>query len=122
MPEVRLIDANAAEDKIMREAENHADDLGVIGIALIASFARMLRDENDFPTIEAKPVQHGRWIESQTDLICSVCKWKYSDELPFMSNNGLDSIAGAFAHCPHCGARMDVPDINVGDKGGADND
>lgn len=29
MPEVRLIDANAAADKIMRETENHADDLGM---------------------------------------------------------------------------------------------
>lgn len=38
--------------------------------------------------------------------IVAECEWKYSDELPFMSNNGLDSMTEAFAHCPHCGARM----------------
>lgn len=63
------------------------------------------------PTISPK-VRRGRWIEDNTDMICSVCKWEYSDELPFMSNNGLDSMTEAFAHCPHCGAKMD---------GGADN-
>lgn len=57
-------------------------------------------------TIEAEPVRHGQWIEDHTDLICSVCKWKYSDELPFMSNHGLDSMTEAFARCPHCGAKM----------------
>ncbi len=51
MSEVRLIDANAAADKIMREAENHCDDLNIIGIALIVCFARMLRDENDLQII-----------------------------------------------------------------------
>lgn len=65
------------------------------------------------PTVDAEPVRHGWWIEDHTDLICSVCKWKYSDELPFMSNQGLDSMTEAFAHCPHCGARMD---------GGAENE
>lgn len=72
------------------------------------------------PTIEPE-VRHGRWIEIQTDLICSVCKWEYSDELPFMSNHGLDSMTEAFAFCPHCGARMDATDTNYGGEGVDDN-
>lgn len=64
------------------------------------------------PTIEPE-VRHGRWIEDHTDLICSVCKWKYSAELPLMSNHGLDSMTEAFAHCPHFGAKLDAEDTNV---------
>lgn len=60
----------------------------------------------------AEPVKHGRWIENRTDLICSACRWEYSDELRFMSHHGLDAVEEAFAYCPYCGARMD---------GGADN-
>lgn len=58
MPGVRLIDANAAADKIMRETEAHADEIGVGGVALMIGFARALRDEVEFPTIDAQPV----WI------------------------------------------------------------
>lgn len=58
---MRLIDADAAADKIMREIEIHADEIGVGGVALMIGFARAFRDENDFPTIEAEPVRRGRW-------------------------------------------------------------
>lgn len=58
MSEVRLIDANAAADKIMRETEVHADEIGVGGVALMIGFARALHDETSFPTIDAQPV----WI------------------------------------------------------------
>ena len=53
------------------------------------------------PTIEAKPVVHGRW-ETNSDrpdsLICSVCKcgfdmWKHDPH----------------NYCPSCGAKMDEP-------------
>ena len=64
---MRLIDADAAADKIMRETEKRADDLNMIGIALMIGIARMLRDENDFPTVEAAPVRHGRWLPIEAD-------------------------------------------------------
>ena len=100
MPEVRLIDANAAADKIMREAENHCDDLNIIGIALIVCFARMLRDENDFPTIEAEPVRHGRWNYRHEDdwCYCTACG---------TDAEGSDGECLLTDYCPHCGARMD---------------
>lgn len=127
MPEVRPIDANAAADKIMHEVEVHADEIGIGAVAIMIAFARALRDETDFPTIEPE-VRQGRWIEDQMDLICSVCKWKYSDELPFMSNHGLDSMTEAFARCPHCGSKLRTPteaQLDEADSvmtGGADDD
>ena len=98
MPEVRLIDANAAADKIMRETENRADDLNMIGIALMIGITKMLRDENDFPTIEAEPVRHGHWIECTSrgsySIYCSYC------------GSHKETICQS-EYCPTCGARMD---------------
>lgn len=51
------------------------------------------------PTIEAKPVRHGRWIVRGQEIYCSEC-----------NEEGLYNPFGAskFSHfCPNCGARMD---------------
>lgn len=120
MPEVRLIDANAAEDKIMREAKNHADDLDMIGIALIVSFARMLRDENDFPTIEAEPVRHGRWDEIQCFSEHGIPMASYECT---NCGNDIERQRGVVpAYCEFCGAEMDGGHIADASKkvGGAD--
>ena len=108
MPEVRLIDANALMKRVCeKECGPHFNidlcDLDDDSTDTRCVFREYVRLE---PTVEAEPVRHGRWIEDHTDLICSVCKWKYSDELPFMSNHGLDSMTESFARCPHCGAKM----------------
>lgn len=60
--------------------------------------------------IDAQPVKHGKWRETHCDLICDVCKWEYSDELPYMSRNVFDSYYEAFAFCPHCGSKLSPPD------------
>lgn len=98
---MRLIDANAAADKIMRETEIHADEIGVGAIAIMIAFARALRDETDFPTIEPE-VRHGRWIVHTTwhgmfGLIHSECS-----ECKFDRNGDLSS----WKYCPNCGADM----------------
>ena len=107
MPEVRLIDANAAADKIMREIENRADNLNIIGIALMIGIARMLRDENDFPTIKSEPVRHGRWIPTEYDSYADGApvwdKWECSE--CGHEHNGEEDTLTAF--CPDCGARME---------------
>lgn len=101
MSEVRLIDANAAADKIMRETEVHADEIGVGAVAIMIAFARALRDETDFPTIKPE-VRHGRWEIINTDANvwkCTTCgdEWMLNDGNP-SDNNML--------FCPHCGSRM----------------
>lgn len=105
MPEVRLIDANAAADKIMREIETHADEIGIGATAILIAFARALRDETDFPTIEAEPVRHGRWISlevwfNKSILKCSVCG-------NTLNMDGVNAGRGDANFCPNCGARMD---------------
>ena len=104
MPEVRLIDANAAADKIMRETENHADDLNMIGIALMIAFARMLRDENDFPTIKPE-VRQGRWDEIQCFSEHGIPMASYECT---NCGNDIERQRGVVpAYCEFCGARMD---------------
>ena len=55
---------------------------------------------NDMPTIEAKPVKHGKWIFNEhqafneKSYFCSECTEGESDY-------GTDN------YCPNCGARMD---------------
>lgn len=111
MPEVRPIDANAAADKIMHGVEVHADEIGIGAVAIMIAFARALRDETDFPTIEPE-VRHGRWIVHTTwhgmfGLIHSQCS-----ECKFDRNGDLSS----WKFCPHCGARMDATDTKGGEQ------
>jgi hypothetical protein len=55
------------------------------------------------PTIEPE-VRHGRWIKQENGSnICSVCGVTKVSHLPF---------------CGHCGAKMNVTNTNVCDKGG----
>lgn len=62
---------------------------------------------NELPTVESKPVQHGRWIN---DTFCSECK-----RFPVPAGVSISEqvLTKYFSWCPHCGAIMD---------GGVDND
>ena len=68
------------------------------------------------PTIEAEPVRHGRW-EGTADgywngeLVYDI--WNCS-ECGFDAD-GADERPD-WKYCPNCGAKMDVTDINVGNK------
>lgn len=67
-------------------------------------YSDMIAIIEDIPTIDAKPVRHGRWIfgSSKTScwMTCSICCKSQSGQ------------TATFSYCPNCGARMD---------GGADN-
>ena len=66
-------------------------------------------DANDiarFPTIDAAPVKHGKWIENEgfdgdCYYTCSVCHcdWTTIDGTPTENN---------MRYCPECGAKMDL--------------
>lgn len=121
MAEVRLIDANAAADKIMHEVEVHADEIGIGAVAIMIAFARALRDETDFPTIEQE-VRHGKWIFRDddkslieegilpADMWCSNCGKHHDND-----DYGDD-------YCSTCGVKMDLPDEYEEKTWGADND
>lgn len=57
-----------------------------------------------FPTIDAVPVVHARWIDDCTNIVCSVCNAAYSDEIVFMNRN---FECEDLKFCPNCGAKMD---------------
>ena len=56
------------------------------------------------PTADVVPVVHGHWADTGSGQECSVC-----GEIQY----GYDS--GRY-YCQNCGAKMDVPDTNVGSK------
>ncbi len=95
----RLIDANVLESVILRlnTEENAQITRGEYKLIENVIF--------EFPTIDAEPVRHGKWIR-QTDtrfgemlndiLICSECNIAFST---------VKMIRRSY--CPNCGARMD---------------
>lgn len=61
------------------------------------------------PTIEAKPVVHGRWeleYETYGKMRCSVCKKEALIEKA-IGDVGIITTYVDSNYCPHCGARMD---------------
>lgn len=97
---MRLIDAdklkahyswwkNATREMTMGEAKDIFDDIVDLQ-----------------PTID--PVRHGHWVGVDDEPCnvweCDVCGWIYEDDEPY------------YNFCPHCGAKMDVPDMDVGKK------
>lgn len=82
---MRLIDADTVE-KYFYE---HLDDLHM---------AAAMNAINEMPTVDAEPVNHGKWIydESYT-LYCSHCR-----NVAYYSEWGAEK----FDFCPYCGADM----------------
>ncbi|MBQ0088699.1 MAG: hypothetical protein KBT27_05155 [Prevotellaceae bacterium] len=62
------------------------------------------------PTIDAKPIRHGRWInvsatKRERIFKCSVCR----NTLDF---DGVNAGRGDANYCPNCGAKMDEKENN----------
>ena len=95
----RLIDADAFSEQYGNYYAEQGQAEGFIG-----TVGELIAKQ---PTVEAKPVRHGRWIEDRTDVICSSCGCRYNGELFCMSHED-----GAFSHCPKCGAELDGGDDN----------
>ena len=90
MAEQRLIDANA----LLEKAWDVDCRCGYVQVVDVGSI-------EDAPTIEAKPVVHGRWISKNPHgyewiFVCSNCD--YVDGYPFNDRHN---------YCPNCGAKMD---------------
>lgn len=62
---------------------------------------RILHMIDDAPTIEAAPVVHGEWIDSDEHKgfeVCSACHGCYVDDEWVVENK--------WNYCPNCGAKM----------------
>ena len=86
---MRLIDAEEFQ-KFIEKQDESAD-------YTIYHFGEWLEQQ---PTIEAKPVVHGRWISKNPHgyewiFVCSNCD--YVDGYPFNDRHN---------YCPNCGAKM----------------
>ena len=85
---MRLIDADDLENVVLR--------LNKEGRTIMRNEYKMLDNIiSEFPTIEAEPVRHGRWIDTGSGTECSVCM-----EIQY----GYDSNRN---YCPNCGAKME---------------
>ena len=80
------------ERKALRDTLYDADAITMSGVKIL----------NQFPSADAAPVRHGRWVSVPHKLarVCSVCN---RDE-PYKF---ADIDADVYDYCPNCGARMD---------------
>ena len=80
-----------------------ADELKALRELYIQGKLQFVKNEYDLidkcPTIDAEPVQHGRWIEDCCYNTCSLCG-NYFDRY---DDGGYYQD---FDYCPKCGAKM----------------
>ena len=98
---MRLIDADAMKEYI--DAQKGRPFIGcTVGEAL-----KIMTDEQ--PTVEAKPVRHGRWKDCTNhesvdfEDKCSVCGYTM-----------FADFSHRFRYCPNCGARMEEENNDTG--------
>ena len=112
---MRLIDADALEkyvnctdEAIEAAAEEIISNEVMRGIAI--KIAKDLRetvttDINEQPTIDAEPVVHAHWIETEEKYEDERCRYSYW--MCSNCNTWLSGRYGLYRYCPNCGAIMD---------------
>lgn len=55
---------------------------------------------NNIPSANPKR-EKGTWIDSCTDIVCSICSGVFDGEIVYMCKNAR------LKYCPNCGARME---------------
>lgn len=68
----------------------------------------MLDEIEDINPLDAITVNHGHWDVNVYEMTCSVCGNCFGFEYP------ANQYAKAYHFCPHCGAKMDGGDDDVG--------
>ena len=59
--------------------------------------------KESYQIFKYEEIQHGEWISTYMDMVCSVCGQTFSDELPMMYKFNYQEPR----HCPNCGSIMD---------------
>ena len=86
----KLIDAHELWAQIYKLSQKHPwkDRTNI-------AFRKCLDAIQFFPTVDAEPVRHGRWLKNGDRYCeCSVCHHE-------------GNTSGADNYCPNCGAKMD---------------
>lgn len=92
---MRLIDADALTSEVQTCYKERR--LSEFSKDIVARFI------DGAPTIDAEPVRHGEWIETETELICSECEC----EITSYDTDFLPGLKRVIKYCPFCGAEMD---------------
>lgn len=92
----RLIYDTDAQHKLVALARQRGSNLIPLDMITYILF-------NDTPTVEAKEIRYGHWIEDYGDLRCSACSASFSDEIRFMNRNYK---CEDLSYCPSCGVEM----------------
>lgn len=104
MPEVRLIDANTLKREVKTECNPYGKP--TIGFDDGCKFMNMIDEQ---PTIEAKPVRHGRWIQQESpnggSFNCSECGHEFTVPCSEMIDP-RDYECYLDKYCGNCGAKM----------------
>lgn len=91
---MRLINADALNVDIALIAKEKAKS-----DAQKALMGRLMFVVENYPTIDAKPVKHGYWIEMNDCIVCSNCNHAILDD--------FYEKRYKYIVCPYCGAKMD---------------
>lgn len=84
----------------------------------------MLDSVEDYPAADVAPVRHGRWVKARGSWFtpggdpvweCSECGKGMHVYGVEHGSYGSDVADGQWVACPNCGAKMDVPDTDVGE-------
>lgn len=103
---MRPIDADKQKRTIaFTDAECLYDNNGKYLAEVIQLFQEKIDEQ---PTVEAEPVKHGHWVESEEGYFsCSNC---HNDAMVELYENSQKLTL----FCPHCGATMDKCSFIVG--------
>lgn len=95
---MRLIDADRSDEIIVFDKQNE-----LLQCSVVRDYCERQREFlNKFPTIDAEPVVHGRWIkwDDESTYDCSIC----GDAFTLYEGTPKSNH---YNYCPNCGAKMD---------------
>lgn len=96
---MRLIDVDAFKAHWNKEYRMlHPKDIFIVALS-------------NFPTIEAEPVRHGRWVVKNGRIVCDQCGalWSICPERSTQEEH-LKCVYETEKFCYTCGAKMDLED------------
>ena len=97
---MRLIDADALGKRV-KEFRDDAPQSSIRRYVCNVILS-MLGDENQTPTIEAEPVQHGYWENANSRPKTYIRKCSVCGKEAYFCGRGC-----SYKFCPNCGAKMD---------------
>ena len=90
------------EDDVIKAMEDNSVMVEVFGKKRKMIDAMMMCcDVADMPTVEARPVIHGEWLDARMNYVCSRCKTVFHDDIEWIQ--GEHKLPN---FCPECGADM----------------